>query len=124
MGRRCRLGLLSDGFLPAQRHKLDVLQIADLFDAVLFTEDMGRDCWKPSPAGFETIREKLAVPHEGCTYVADNPAKDFVAPNQLGWRTIQLLWGGQIHAGNAAPEGGRPKIVAAGLDALAKALNA
>jgi len=119
-----RLGLLSDGFLPAQRHKLDALGIADLFDVVLFTEDMGRDCWKPSPAGFEAVHRKLAMPNEGCTYVADNPAKDFVAPNQLDWRTIQLLWRGQIHASNAAPEGGRPQVVAAGLGELADALNA
>jgi putative hydrolase of the HAD superfamily len=24
-------------------------------------------------------------------YIADNPAKDFVAPNLLGWKTVQIL---------------------------------
>jgi putative hydrolase of the HAD superfamily len=31
-------------------------------------------------------------------YIGDNPAKDFVAPNHLGWTTICLLDDGQnIH---------------------------
>jgi len=32
-----RLGLLSDGFLPAQRLKLDALKIRRFFDAIVFT---------------------------------------------------------------------------------------
>jgi len=108
---RYRLGVLSDGFLPAQRLKLDALGVERFFDAVLFTEQIGRDAWKPSPAGFEAIRSKLDLPHEACAYVADNPAKDFVAPNKLGWRTIQWLRPGQIHAANRPPEAGEPQHV-------------
>ncbi len=49
-------------------------------------------------------------PHESFAYISDNPAKDFVAPNRLGWRTIQLLYPGQVHAHLPAPEGGRPQF--------------
>lgn len=119
---RCRLGLLSDGFLPAQRLKLDAMGIAPMLDAVVFTEEMGRQFWKPAPDGFDAIRAKLNIPHEACAYVGDNPAKDFVAPNSLGWRSIQLLCPGQIHSDNAAPEGGTAQIVIASLDELEAAL--
>jgi len=107
-----RLGLLSDGYLPAQRLKYGALKLEPFFEAVVFTEELGRDAWKPSPTGFEEIARVLDVPHERCAYVGDNPAKDFVAPNALGWRTIQFLHPGQVHADNSAPEGGRPKFTA------------
>jgi len=111
LGAGCRLGLLTDGFMPGQRLKLDALKLRPFFDAVVFTEEMGRRCWKPSPAGFRRISELLETPHASCAYVADNPAKDFVAPNALGWRTVQYLQPRQIHAAKAAPEGGRPQSI-------------
>lgn len=118
-----RLGLLTDGYLPAQRLKLDALKIGRFFDAVVFTEELGRDAWKPSTKGFELIRERLGVDHERCAYVADNPAKDFVAPNRLGWRTVQLRWWGQVHADNPPAEGGEPQHVACHLEELRSALR-
>lgn len=106
------LGILTDGFLPAQQLKLSALRIAHFFDAVVFTETLGRDAWKPSPAGFEAVASRLDVPHPACAYVADNPAKDFVAPNALGWRTIRYRFDGQVHSREAVLPGGRPQIVA------------
>ncbi len=108
---RYRLGLLSDGYMPAQRLKLSAISLERFFDSVVFTEEIGRGAWKPSEAGFELIQEQLDVPHHACAYVADNPAKDFVAPNRLGWRTVQFLRPGQIHAHKPAPDGGRPRNV-------------
>ncbi|MDY6913376.1 MAG: HAD family hydrolase [Planctomycetota bacterium] len=108
--KRCRLGLLSDGFLPAQRLKLESLQLERFFDAVVFTEELGREFWKPSPAGFEKICQLIDVKGEACAYVADNVSKDFIAPNRLGWRTIRYLRPGQIHAEKAAPAEGEPQL--------------
>ncbi len=106
-----KLALLSDGFLPAQQLKLDALGLAEMFDTVLFTQSIGREAWKPSEIGFRRLRRRLATPHEGLAYVSDNPAKDFVAPNALGWLTLQWRRAGQIHADNPAPPGGRPQRV-------------
>jgi putative hydrolase of the HAD superfamily len=119
---RYRLGLLTDGYLPAQRLKLSAVKLERFFDAVVFTEELGREAWKPAETGFESIRKELDVPHEACVYVADNPAKDFVAPNRLGWRTAQFRRPAQIHARNRAPEDGRPQAVAHLLGDLHKAL--
>ena len=30
--------------------------------------------------------------------MADNPAKDFVSPRQLGWRTVRIRRTGGLHA--------------------------
>ena len=106
-----RLGLLTDGYLPAQELKLSALGLEPLFHAVVFTEQLGREAWKPSTVGFEHIRRRLAVPHRACAYVADNPAKDFLAPNELGWLTIQWRRPGQLHADNPPPPGGGPRRV-------------
>ena len=119
----CRLALLSDGFLPAQRYKLEALGIDELFDAVVFTEELGRDCWKPSPAGFNAVRDRLVMTDTACTYVADNPAKDFVAPNALGWTTIQLRLPDQVHTNNPAPHNGAAQTTVSSLDELQNALT-
>lgn len=109
LGARYRLGLLSDGYLPAQRLKLEALGLGSRFEAIVFTEEIGRDAWKPSPTGFERIREMLDVPHDACAYVSDNPAKDFLAPNALGWLTVQFHRPQQVHAHKPPPPGGAPK---------------
>jgi len=116
--RRSMLGIISDGFLPAQKLKLDALGIAGYFDAVIFTEALGRESWKPSPAGFEALCRELQFDASRCTYVADNPAKDFAAPNALGWRTVQLLLDGQIHSHKSAPRGGEAQLVVKSIDEL------
>ena len=118
-----RLGIVSDGFLPAQQLKLNSLALERFFDAVVFTESLGRDAWKPSPAGFEAIAEKLNVSHEACVYIADNPSKDFVAPNALGWRTIQYCFSSQIHSHKTPPEGGKAQVVADSAQRILQILN-
>lgn len=91
------LALLTDGFLPAQRLKVEALGIADYFRCIVYTEQLGRQFWKPSPAGYEKILAQLHAKPENAVYVADNPAKDFIAPNKLGCGTIQLVRPKRIH---------------------------
>ena len=113
-----RLGIISDGFLPAQELKLDALDIKEYFDAVVFTEAIGREFWKPSPVGFEALSKELQIDADKCIYVADNPSKDFAAPNGLGWRTVQLLLDGQIHSQKPAPHGGEAQTIVNSIDEL------
>ena len=99
------LGLLTDGFLPAQRLKVRQLGIEDCFQSIVYTEDLGRDFWKPSPAGFEKILSDLNTRAENAVYIADNEKKDFVAPNRLGLSTIQLIRSARIHTeGSQEPD--------------------
>lgn len=84
------LGLLTDGYLPTQRLKVRALGIEPYFRAIMYTEELGREFWKPSPRGFEKLLELLGARPEQAVYVADNALKDFIAPNRLGMLTIQV----------------------------------
>ncbi len=87
---RYTLALLTDGFLPAQKLKVDALGIESRFGAIVYTEELGRSSWKPSPAGFEKLVSELDTPASRMAYVGDNEAKDFIAPNRMGMLTVQV----------------------------------
>ncbi|MHC4155489.1 MAG: HAD family hydrolase [Planctomycetota bacterium] len=91
------LALLTDGFLPAQQLKVRALGIEHYFKCIIYTEQLGRRFWKPSPAGFEKLIQALEVRPENAAYVADNEKKDFMAPNRLDFATVQLIRPRGIH---------------------------
>jgi len=92
-----KMALLTDGFLPAQQLKVRALHIEEYFDCIVYTEQLGREFWKPSPVGFEKIMDQLDVPAEQIVYVADNERKDFIAPNRLGFMTVRIIRPAGIH---------------------------
>ena len=94
---RFTLALLTDGFLPSQQLKVQALEIEQYFKCIIYTEQLGREFWKPSPAGFEKIMETLNVKSQSMAYVADNQMKDFIAPNKLGFATIQIIRPARLH---------------------------
>jgi putative hydrolase of the HAD superfamily len=83
------LGLISDGYLPVQSHKANALGAQRWFKEIIFTEELGRKHWKPALTAFNLMMKRF--PGEKYIYIGDNPRKDFVAPRQLGWKTIQIL---------------------------------
>ena len=91
------LALLTDGFLPGQQLKVQALGIEKYFKSIVYTEQLGRDSWKPSPVGFEKILQTLETRPENTVYIADNEKKDFIAPNKLGFATIQILRPARLH---------------------------
>jgi len=125
LGETRRLGLLTDGPARMQLHKIKALGLPECFDdrLVVLTDALGPGCAKPSPAGFEQIAARANVPHAACAYVGDNPAKDFVAPNALGWRTIQYHRERQVHARKPVAPGGEPTFVVTGDEELIRCLE-
>lgn len=117
---RYDLGLLSDGLVRTQSAKLRALGVDKLFKAVVISEQVGAG--KPSPAGYERIARELGVRPDACVYIADNPTKDFLAANALGWQSVQLLWPGQVYASRVAPAGGAPSAVAQSVGELSALL--
>jgi putative hydrolase of the HAD superfamily len=97
LSKKYTLGLLTDGFLPAQKLKVRALGIEKYFESIIYTEELGRDCWKPSPAGFIKILDTLDAKPENTVYIADNEKKDFIAPNALGILTVQLIRPARLH---------------------------
>lgn len=104
-----RLGLISDGRPAAQRAKLEALGVEGSFGEILLTGDWGDRYAKPHHRAFVTMEEALALSGSDLVYVADNPIKDFIAPNERGWLTWRIRMPGQLHwaveptVANAAP---------------------
>ncbi len=96
------LALLTDGFLPAQQLKVRKLRIEHYFRHIVYTEQLGRQFWKPSPVGFEKLIGLLETDPANMVYVADNEKKDFIAPNRLGFVTVRIIRPKRIHAEPAA----------------------
>ena len=88
-----KVGLITDGRERTQRNKLKALGIEAFFDKIVISESFGST--KPD------VRNYQAFATEGISeyyYIADNPAKDFIAPNALKWTSICLLdQGKNIH---------------------------
>jgi putative hydrolase of the HAD superfamily len=87
---RYSLGLVSDGWAAVQRRKLHALELAPCLDAIVFSDEMGRDCWKPNPAPFCRAMEQLSIRGTDGVYVADNPTKDFRGARAVGLYTVRL----------------------------------
>ncbi len=89
-GAEMTLGIITDGFAATQRNKVAALGLAGRFRAIVYSDDLGRQNWKPSPEPFLAMMTRVECEPSACVYVGDNPGKDFAAPNQLGWITVQL----------------------------------
>jgi putative hydrolase of the HAD superfamily len=97
LSRKYTLALLTDGFLPAQRLKVQALGIEKYFKCIIYTEQLGREFWKPSPLGYEKILQTLNAKPQNTAFLGDNEKKDFIAPNKLGLSTIRIIRSAQIH---------------------------
>lgn len=98
------LALVTDGRSVTQRNKIESLGLGRYVsdDNIFISEETGFD--KTNPSNFEALQERYG---NGCCffYVGDNPAKDFLHPNKLGWITVCLVDDGRnIHSQNARVE--------------------
>jgi len=91
------LGIITDGYLISQKNKVYSLSISEYFDAIIYTDEYGKQYWKPNEFAFQLMSDKLGLPHSKLCYVADNPQKDFLAPNKLKWLTIRFKHPKQLH---------------------------
>jgi len=105
------LALLTDGFLPGQKLKVQSLGIEKFFKCIVYTEQLGREFWKPSLAGFQKIMQIINVKPENAVYIADDEEKDFIAPNKLGFQTIQLIRSARLHTSVCAQSGAKAQFV-------------
>jgi len=80
------VALITDGPVATQRAKVAALGIESCFDLVVFSGELG--LCKPHPGAFAPVSRRW--PQARCCYVADNPEKDFLTPNRLGWTTIRV----------------------------------
>lgn len=114
-----RLGLLSDGYLEVQQRKLYALRLTHYFDAIVFSDQWGRESWKPSVRPFAEILARLRTEASASIYVGDNPTKDFLGARQIGMFTIWIQRPEGIYASMQPPTANHaPDLTLGSLDEL------
>jgi putative hydrolase of the HAD superfamily len=112
------LALISDGPLQAQQNKLTSLDLEEYFQYIIFTAAYGEEWAKPSWRSFERVMKLKGAEPGDCVYVADNPRKDFVGPNRLGWRTIRVRFRTGLYVNENPVPGGEPQETVDNFEAL------
>lgn len=115
--RGITLGLITDGRSISQRNKIKALGLDRWFDNenIIISEETQSE--KTEEPNFWYFVKK----YRGAefTYVGDNPKKDFIVPNRLGWKTVMLKDdGSNIHKQEAVPAENLPQITISGIDEL------
>jgi len=116
--KRFRVGLISDGPLEMQKNKVQALGLNHLIEQIVLTDQWSPEYWKPHPRAFAELEKVFQAKGRECVYLADNASKDFIAPRQRGWRTVQMQRPGGIHSHLNAPAGGSPECQARSFDEI------
>jgi len=103
-----RLALISDGPLATQQNKVEALGLQRRLDKVILTDHWGRQYWKPHLRAFLEIEQTWNCGSSACVYIADNATKDFLAPRQRGWQTIQIRRQEGVYRDRLPPVSGEP----------------
>lgn len=117
--RNCsmRLGIVTDGVASVQRNKIAALGLENLFDAIVCTDELGGECWKPSTIPYKVALELLQVTPLEAIYVGNDPSKDFLGPNSIGMLTIQVKRQMQQNSmPDVVPEAAGARLVIQGLE--------
>lgn len=89
-----RLALITDGRTVTQSNKIKALGLEKFIESSLISISQEIGAEKYRPLAFERMM-RLVPDVEEYFYVGDNPMKDFVWPNRLGWRTVMLIDNGR-----------------------------
>ncbi len=91
------MSIITDGRSITQRNKLKALGIESYFNSIIISEEVNSE--KPSEYNFNLV---MSNQYPGnYIYIADNPQKDFITPNKLGWTSICILdRGNNVHNQN------------------------
>ncbi|MCL6494750.1 MAG: HAD family hydrolase [Ignavibacterium sp.] len=85
------LGIITDGYYEVQKNKVKALGLDQEMNIIIYTDQFGRNNWKPSKTPFEKFMYLANLRGEECIYIGDNVKKDFIAANLLHWKTIHVI---------------------------------
>jgi len=96
------LAIITDGPAVAQWNKIEALGLRRHVDTIVVTDEWGREYWKPHVRAFREVMRGRSSSE--CVYIADNPAKDFDAPRELGWMpSVRVRREGSEHWASETP---------------------
>ncbi|EKQ51128.1 MULTISPECIES: HAD-IA family hydrolase [unclassified Clostridium] len=86
-----KLGIITDGCSKVQWNKIKSLDIQDLVDKIIVTDDLGKEFWKPHVRSYLDMINHFSISRDECIYIGDNPNKDFIGARKLGIKTIRII---------------------------------
>ncbi len=91
IGEKRSLGIITDGRVEGQKAKISALGIANLFEKIIITDELGGAGYrKPDKTSFVLMREFFKTEYSKMCYVGDNLSKDGLAPEELGMLFIHF----------------------------------
>jgi putative hydrolase of the HAD superfamily len=96
LGKRFRLGMVTNGIPDVQRTKIDATGLNEMFDLVMISGELG--CGKPDPRIYAVTLEAIGSRPENAIMVGDNFRRDVTAAQAVG---IRGVW---IAAGRPSPD--------------------
>jgi putative hydrolase of the HAD superfamily len=115
------IAVITDGPAVSQRRKVTSLRLTDYCDPIVITDDTPDVRSKPDPSAYRLIEQRWGVDPKRLVYIGDNPAKDFRAPQALGWHTVRVRRAGGLH--EHLPSGGDVEREVLDLSAWRSILN-
>ena len=99
------LGIITDGREITQKQKVEALELGKWIPLEMVMINEKKKYFKPNHWSYDRMMLKCygQYPNNDLAfyYIGDNPEKDFIAPNELGWTSICLLDNGKnIHKQN------------------------
>lgn len=113
-----RMGIITDGMASVQRNKIASLAFDKIFDAIVFSDEIGREFWKPSTMPYKVALNLLQISPLESAYVGDDPSKDFLGSNSIGMYTIQVKREMQQNKTDVIPEPARARVIVKKLDEI------
>lgn len=88
-----RVAIVTDGAIPSQQAKVASLGVADLVDAIIMSDEFGRQFRKPHPRPVLEALKALGTEPGATVMIGDRPAKDAAAASGAGVRSIRVRTG-------------------------------
>lgn len=84
-----KVGIITDGRPAGQEKKIAALNLGLQVDDIIITDELGGVQFrKPCDIAFRILQRRWRLPASQIVYVADNPNKDFQAPQQIGMKSL------------------------------------
>ena len=100
---RVAIALVTDGDPMIQRGKLAALNLNDVFDVVVLSDELGRAHRKPDSLSFQVALDRLRIPPDRAVYIGDRPDKDIAGAAGAGLRAVR------VHTGEYRDRPDRPR---------------
>jgi putative hydrolase of the HAD superfamily len=114
---RVPLALITDGRPAGQKKKVAALGLAEYFQEVVYTAELGPGCAKPDVAAFRWVQKRIGCAGPG-VYIGDDPRRDVPGCRQAGWFAVRIARPGARLARLPAPPLSRPDYVISNLEEL------